>query len=268
MRMFITSAALLLLQSFAADAFQTSTQILPLTVDRIPREEVRQRLGLKESDVGALSIGSGPNMSYGLRNEHEVSCPVSGAHQGVLCTAVLEQPPSALLDTDNAESIANNHELVSQAILSGSLAASVRSQSPEGSSVYYLPYVVTLVESLMADEIRAESLELLVGKKDMVFNSGGLETNEILVDLSDGDLRPFSEGDDRSVMLYACNTQADATSATSDVYLLPRERKGKVWRFSVEYKVASINLRQILSFGNRDSSTPLRPDVWLKDDYY
>ncbi len=77
-------------------------------------------------------------------------------------------------------------------------------------------------------------------------------------------------------MLYACNTLVDSSTATSDVYLIPNDnnngkrggKNNKIWKFSVEYKVASINLSQIASFGNRDSATPLRPDVWLKDDYY
>ena len=234
------------------DAFQTS-QMLPMRVDPIPKMEIQQRLGLKESDplnnASTLSIGSGPNMGYALTNEHEVVCPVSGAHQGILCTASL----SNSIEGENAESIANNNELISQAILSGSLAASIRNRCKDGSSVYYLPYVITLVESLVAEEVGGLDFG------EMVFNSGGLETNEILMDCS---------GDEKeSVMLYACNTQQDAHSATSDVYLLPSSPTGSCLRFTVDYKVATINLQQIRSFGDRDSVTPLRPDVWLKDDY-
>lgn len=235
--------------------------MLPTRINPISREEIRQRLGLKQADPtnnsGALTIGSGPNMGYALTNEHEVLCPISGTHQGVLCTAIL---PQSIMPNENADSIANNHELVSQAILSGSLAVSIRNRCKDGNSVYYLPYVITLVESLMADDIG--SLDL--GEK--VFNSGGLETNEILMDLDDDDVLP--EGEEGSVVLYACNTQADHCSATSDVYVLPSEKNGKIWRFNVEFKVSTINLQQISSFGNRDSTTPLRPDVWLKDDSY
>lgn len=233
-----------------------------MRIEPISKQEIRQRLGLKETDPttnnsGVLSKGSGPNMGYTLMNEHEVLCPISGTHQGILCTAIL---PQSIIESENAESIADNHELVSQAILSGSLAASIRNRCKDGSSVYYLPFVITLVESLMADEM--ESMDL--GK--MVFNSGGLETNEILMDLSDDD--GVSGEEAKSVMLYACNTQSDECSATSDVYVLPQEKKGKIWRFSVEFKVATINLQQISSFGKRDSNTPMRPDVWLKDDCY
>lgn len=111
----------------------------------------------------------------------------------------------------------------------------------------------------MADEMESINLE------EMVFNSDGLETNEILMDLSDDELTGEESG---SVKLYATNTHSDQLSATSDVYLFPPEKTGKVWRFSVDYKVATINLRSITSFGDRDSTTPLRPDVWLKNDSY
>ncbi|KAL7526697.1 hypothetical protein ACHAWF_001878 [Thalassiosira exigua] len=233
-----------------ARAFQTS-QTLPMRIDPIPKEEIRQRLGLKQTD-GASSIGLGPNMAYALTNEHEVLCPLSEAHRGVLCTASLSHP----VDCSNAESVAGDPELVAQAILSGSLAASVRSRCGDGDGVYYLPYMVTLVESLMADEMRG------LDSGEMVFNSCGLETNEILMDLRE-------EDEERSsVLLFASNTHADRCSATSDVYLFPSEKRGKVWKFCVEYKVTTINLQQILSFGKRDSATPLRPDVWLKDDSY
>lgn len=256
------SRAMLFLLSCAiptGHSFQTS-QILPMRMDPIPKQEIRQRLGLKQVDHptddstgsgggGVMSVGSGPNMGYSLMNEHDVVCPVSEAHQGILCTAGLSVPIDGEYDAD---SIANNHGLVSQAIMSGSLAASIRNECADGNSIYYLPIVVTLVESLMADEM--ESIDW----SKMVFNSDGLETNEIMMDFTT----------DENVVLYACNTQADRVSAVSDVYIIPKEKKGKVWKLSVEYKVATINLQQIVSFGDRDSATPLRPDVWLKDDYW
>jgi len=223
--------------SFSSDAFRTS-QSLPIRVERIPQKEISERLGLKDNNEAnglPLSIGSGPNMAYSLMEEHEVVCPVSGSHQGILCTALL----GGLNENDDAESIVNNHELVSQAILAGSLAASIRNSPKDGNSVYYLPCVITLVESLMADEIE------------------GLDLNEMNTDKLDKR---------RSVVLYATNTEKDLVSATSDVYLIPSTMTGKVWRFSVDYKVATINLRSISSFGDRDSNTPLRPDVWLKND--
>lgn len=222
-------------------AFQMSP-MLPI-IDAIPKEEIRQRLGIKQSD------------EITLINEHEVFCPISGSHQGILCTAVLPQP----IESENAESIANNHELVSQVNMAGSLAASIRERTNGNNSKYYLPFVITLVESFMADEM--ENIDL--GK--IVFNSGGLETNEILMDLS-YDL--LGEEGKTCVMMFACNTQVDQFSATSDVYLFPPEYRGKcgelskkVWRFSVDYKVASINLQQIPSWNGE-----LLPDVWLKDD--
>jgi len=235
-----------------------------MRIDPIPTQEIMQRLGLKEdtnSNINNnLSIGSSPNMKYKLFNEHEVICPVSGSHQGILCTVILPSSSSMSSDEsyDDANSIANNHDLVSQAILAGSLAASVRNSSPDSNSIYHLPYVITLVESLMADEMNSIDLS------KMVFNSAGLETNEILMDWND----ISSEGEGRSVVMFAVNTASDRTSASSDIYLLPSKNEGKVWRFNVEYKVCTINLNQIYSFGDRDSTTPLKPDVWLKDDYY
>ena len=256
-----------------------------MRIDPIPLHEIQKRLGLKHTDTknksnigdedfgssSFLSIGSGPNMKYTLSNEYEVICPVSGSHHGILCTANL--PSSTSLDDDdnnnhdNANSIANNHELVSQAILAGSLAASIRTHNPDTNSMYYLPFIVTLVESLMADEMNSIDLS------QMVFNSNGLETNEILMDFS-CDVNEESDECSSSVMLFAVNTLNDAKNncATSDVYVLPpnlnNDEAGKVWKFCIEYKVATINLSQINSFGDRDSTTPLRPDVWMKDDYW
>jgi len=181
-------------------------------------------------------------------------------------------------DDDNEEypasTMANNHELVSQAILSGSLAASIRNRCKDGNSLYYLPSVVTLVESL-AEDVEACLFDAIPNMGEMMFNAEGLETNEILMDLTDMNddaATTTEEGEEarRHLILFARNTHFDPTSATSDVYLLPsnKRREGKVWKFSIEYKVATINLRQIKSFGVRDSTTPLRPDVWLKDDCY
>lgn len=262
----------------ATHAFRTS-QALPVRMDPIPREEINQRLGLH----GVSSVGSSgpPAKAYSLTNEHEVVCPVSGAHRGVLCTASLSGPSREDDDAEqygSAESVANDHELVTQAILSGSLAASVRSRCKDGNSVYYLPIVITLVESLMADEMEGFDYYNSGDKeKSTVFNSDGLETNEILMDWTDHDFSSSREEHNgstgSSVMLYACNTHSDHNSATSDIYVLPKknDEDAKVWRFSVDYKVATINLGSIPSFGGSrsvDSTTPLRPDVWFKDDYY
>lgn len=114
----------------------------------------------------------------------------------------------------------------------------------------------------MADEMTSIDLS------KMVFNSAGLETNEILMDWNYNDYSGEEIEEGRSVTMFAVNTASDRTSASSDVYLLPSNNEGKVWRFNVEYKVCTINLAQIYSFGDRDSTTPLKPDVWLKDDYY
>eukprot|EP01082_Thalassiosira_pseudonana_P002252 g1945.t1 g1945 contig11:404934-405791(-) len=260
------------------NAFQTATHAsLPMKIESLPKKEIFQRLG-----------SSAKSKQYKLHNEHEVVCPLTNSHQGVLCTTSSSSTylPNGF-DFDNAENIADNNELVSQAILAGSLAASVRNRDKRSDSLYFLPYVITLVESFMAEEVSymwqdglmlsdasnaifcsiesangiAETAMQQQGGADMIFNSAGLETNEILVDLSE---------EDHDVMMYACNTQMDKQCATSDVYLIPRirDKNSKLWRFTIEYKVATLNLSQIRSFGDRESTTPLIPPVWLKDDCY
>ena len=245
-----------------------------LKIEPISKHEVANRLGLKiDPHTGVVSIGSNPNQVYNLHNEHEVICPITEIHQGVLTTYTE-------LNDDNdseeylASTMANNHKLVSQAILSGSLAASIRNRCEDGNSLYYLPSVVTLVESF-AEDVEACLFDAIPNMGEMMFNAEGLETNEILMDLSDmnDDDAMNAEEDEatrRHMILFSRNTHFDPTSATSDVYLLPskKSREGKLWKFSIEYKVATINLRMISSFGMRDSTTPLRPDVWLKDDCY
>lgn len=242
--------------------FQTS-QVLSMRIDPISKRTIRHSLGLKDTapagdSSGALSIGSGPHMGYKLMDEHEVLCPISGDRRGVVCTVIL--PHSIGSGSESAASVADNRELVSQVIMSGTLAASVRNRfNRDGNGMYYLPCTVTLEDSFEVNGIKS------------------LEMNKILVDLNDqiifigldsdsSDSDGLLEKEGKRVMMYACNTQADRKSATSDVYVFPAEKKGKVWKFSVDFKVCTINLQQILSFGNRDSTTPLRPYVRLKDD--
>jgi len=250
----------------------TKTRI-PLVIEPISKLEVAHRLGLKtDAHTGVVSIGSHPNQVYNLQNEHEVICPISETHQGVLSTYIATSNDENNGDYYPASTMANNHDLVSQAILSGSLAASFRNRCKDCNSLYYLPSVVTLVESL-AEDVESYLLDAIPNMGEMMFNSGGLETNEILMDFTDMDnyaSTTAEEGGDkiRPMMIFARNTHFEPSSASSDVYLLPNKREGKVWRFSIEYKVATINLQQIKSFGGRDSTTPLRPDVWLKDDCY
>lgn len=248
----------------SAYAFRT-TERLPVRIESIPKSEIRHRLGLKETDSQQLKIGEASHQMYGLSNEHEVLCPVSGTHRGVLCTARLD---GGKIDLSNAESLANHGDLVSQSILAASLATSVRNTAASGSGMYYLPFVVTLVESLVANEIGDLNLERMTDGR--LFNSDGLETNEILLDFDEDYYADTSCLSQDEVLLFSCNTSFDSRSASSDVYILPQGDSGndKVWKFGVEFKVATINLAGIKSFGRRDSTTPLRPDVWLKDDYY
>lgn len=242
-----------------------------LKIEPLSKLEVANRLGLKiDPQTGVVSMGSHPNQVYNLHNEHEVICPITETHQGVFTTYT----SFGLAEEYPASTMANNHELVSQAILSGSLAASIRNRCKGGNPLYYLPTVITLVES-SAEDVETCLLDAIPNIGEMMFNSGGLETNEILMDLTDmsNDASTnYEEGEEtrRHTMIFARNTHFDSTSASSDVYLLPsnKRKEGKVWKFSIDYKVATINLQQIKSFGVRDSTTPLRPDVWLKDDCY
>lgn len=261
--------------SSASSGQHRNHQRTPLKIEPIPKEEVAHRLGLKiDAQTGVASIGSDPNQVYNLHNEHEVICPLTETHQGVLTTYTTSNDGGDG-NYHASSNIANSPELVSQAILCGSLAASIRNRCKDGNSLYYLPSVITLVESL-AEDVESDLLDAIPNMGEMMFNSAGLETNEILVDLTDMDDASSSNsgGDETNnnqhIMMFARNTHFDQTSASSDVYLLPNRnnRESKVWKFSMDYKVVTINLRQIKSFGARDSTTPLRPDVWLKDDCY
>jgi len=203
-----------------------------------------------------------------------VICPITEIHQGVLTTYTEIHNDDTEEEYLAASTMANNHKLVSQAILSGSLAASIRNRNEDANSLYYLPSMVTLVESF-AEDIESCLFDAIPNMGEMMFNAEGLETNEILIDLSDMNdndaaMSNSEEESRRHMILFSRNTHFEPTSATSDVYLLPNNnrREGKVWKFSIEYKVATINLSQISTFGSRDSTTPLRPEVWLKDDCY
>jgi len=217
-----------------ASAFQVANQVtLPLKIDRtqpMSRPDIFRRIG------GNANAGS---KDYTLRNEHEVVYPITGTHQGILAGSASFTSPSAL---DDAESVANHSELVSRAVLAGSLAASVRNWGTESDTAYYVPSAVTLVESLLCSEVSSLFTE----------EEGACALREI-----------FAEDD---VVLYAYKTHSDKYSATSDVYVLPAgscwSEKSRVWRFSVEYMIATIDLRQIISFPTHI------PDVWLKNDCY
>ena len=250
-------------------AFRTSTQTTPLKTLSIDKTEINQRLGISSP------VPPGLNSRYNLQNEHEVLCPITNSHQGIFSTT-----SSTVECFTAAESIADNNELLSQVIFSGSLAASIRNRDKHADSLYFLPFVITLVESNLADEISFMLMDEILARnscteveykehsvtsslvQNMIFNSGGLETNEILLDLN---------GINENLILYACNTQMDEMSASSDVYLIPpaAERNNgvdKVWRFTIDYKLVTVNLSQIRSFGTGKST--MRPDVWLKDDYF
>mmetsp|Transcript_18723 Transcript_18723/g.38484 ORF Transcript_18723/g.38484 Transcript_18723/m.38484 type:complete len:334 (-) Transcript_18723:49-1050(-) len=255
-------------------AFRTGVATLPMKVERLPRSEIFHRLGLATTS-GTSGM---KNQNYFLRNEHEVLCPITGTHQGILCST---NNPQLLTDEGmlTAENISNNADLISSVITAGSLAASVRNRGVNSDSSYYLPEMITLVESYLPVEDMVGSLSL-----DLDWHrDDGITGDDV-----DG-----SEGMNGDFMLYSCNTQMDysnepgrGSTATSDVYLMPAGASSstyggfsgsssrgsssnnnnfygnKVWRFSIEFKVATINLNQIKSF------TPQRPDVWLKDDYY
>ena len=68
------------------------------------------------------------------------------------------------------------------------------------------------------------------------------------------------------MLFYARASRFDATSASSDVYLLPPAASGGVggaWRFAVEYKIATINIGSIPAFfaGGGATMPLLRPGL-------
>ena len=202
--------------SSASSGQHRNHQRTPLKIEPIPNEEVAHRLGLKiDAQTGVASIGSDPNQVYNLYNEHEVICPLTETHQGVLTTYTASNNEGD--GNYHASTIANSPELVSQAILCGSLAASIRNRCKDGNSLYYLPSVITLVESL-AEDVESDLLDAIPNMGEMMFNSAGLETNEILVDLTDMDDASSTSGGDepnnnQHIMMFARNTHFDPTSA-------------------------------------------------------
>ena len=113
---------------------------------------------------------------------------------------------------------------------------------------------------------------------DYLFNSEGVEKNEILFDPSGGDnCLEVSGGEsrrmnssNRTARIFACrggDGGGDLTTmakATSDVYiLLPTARTVNddfhdqvvVWKFGIEYNIATINIGSIPTLGSSSSSS-------------
>ncbi|KAL7468820.1 hypothetical protein ACHAXS_009053 [Conticribra weissflogii] len=156
-------ASCIISHSFAsfAHAFRTGAATLPMKVERLPRSEIFHRLGLPLASAAASTSGA-KNQHYFLRNEHEVLCPITGTHQGILCST---NGPHLLADEGmlTAESISNNADLITSVITAGSLAASVRNRGVDSDSSYFLPEVITLVESYLPVEDMVGSLSLDLG---------------------------------------------------------------------------------------------------------
>lgn len=111
-----------------------------------------------------------------------------------------------------------------------------------------------------------------VDYSDYLFNSEGVETNEILFDLSSGSNYCLEVSESRmnsknTARIIACCSNdggrglTTVANATSDIYiLLPTAtnvnddyNKQVVWKFGIEYNIASINVGSIPTLGSSSS---------------
>jgi hypothetical protein len=192
--------------------------------------------------------------------------------------------------------MANDIHLVMQAIHAGSLSVSLnnddcrqqqrqqRKQRRHHQGAYYIPSSITLVKvdmTTIPTSINDIIMHMCcddnsaVDFNDYLFNSEGVETNEILFDPSGGNCLEVSGessrmNGNRTARIFACrggDGGGDLTTmakATSDVYiLLPTARTVNddfhdqvvVWKFGIEYNIATINIGSIPTLGSSSSSS-------------
>ena len=115
---------------------------------------------------------------------------------------------------------------------------------------------------------------------DYLFNSEGVETNEILFDPSGGNRLEVSGESSRmngngTARIFACcggdggGGLTTMAKATSDVYiLLPTTRTVDgdfrdqvVWKFGIEYNIATINIGSIPTLGSSSGSKVYIPTI-------
>jgi hypothetical protein len=210
---------------------------------------------------------------------------------GVYCEAILPPGQYAAEGWDE-ESIANDIQIVMQAIHAGSLSISLsnndgiqqsqqQSQQQQRQGAYYIPSSITLVKEDTTTIPTTISNMLMccddnsaaVDYNDYLFNSEGVETNEILFDLSSGSNYCLEVSESRinsknTARIFACcsgdgggGLTSTMTKATSDIYiLLPTATKVNddynkqvVWKFGIEYNIATINIGSIPTLGSSSS---------------
>lgn len=234
------------------------------------KDEIRRRIG-------------SPN-SYALENEHVVMVNNS-APMGVLCES---RPPREWEKEVGWTSMANDIHLVMQAIHAGSLSVSLNNdcqqqQKQRRRGAYYIPSSITLVKVDMTTIPKSINNIIMpmccdnsaVDFNDYLFNSEGVEKNEILFDLSGGNCLEVSgesrTNSNRTARIFACCSGdgggglTTMAKATSDVYiLLPTARTVNdddvfhnqvVWKFGIEYNIATINIGSIPTLGSSSSSS-------------
>ena len=247
------------------------------------KDEIRRRIG-------------SPN-SYALENEHVVVMVNNSSPMGVLCES---RPPLREWEKEAGWTrLANDIHLVMQAIHAGSLSVSLnnddcrqqqrqqRKQRRHHQGAYYIPSSITLVKvdmTTIPTSINDIIMHMCrddtcaVDVNDYLFNSEGVETNEILFDpsggsncleVSGGESRRMNSSN-RTARIFACrggDGGGDLTTmakATSDVYiLLPTARTVNddfhdqvvVWKFGIEYNIATINIGSIPTLGSSSSSS-------------
>jgi hypothetical protein len=234
--------------------------------------------------------------SYALENEHVVVVinPIATTTVGenvvigVYCQAIL---PPGLCGAEewDEESIANDIQLVMQAIHAGSLSISLsnnegiqqsQQQQQQRQGAYYIPSSITLVKedtttiptTISNILMCCDDNSAAVDYSDYLFNSEGVETNEILFDLSSGSNYCLEVSESRmnsknTARIFACCSNdggrglTTVANATSDIYiLLPTAtnvnddyNKQVVWKFGIEYNIASINVGSIPTLGSSSS---------------
>ena len=269
-------------------AFQgggTSTQIV-LPPPPLPSSPIRRAFPLSKDEI-RRRIGS-PD-SYALEDERAVVMVTNdGSPTGVLCES---RPPPREWEKEVVgwTSMADDTHLVTQAIHAGSLSVSLnnddcqRRQKQRRRGEYYIPSSITLVKVDMTTiPTSINDIIMLMCRddngavdfNDYLFNSEGVETNEILFDPSGGNCLEVSGESSRmngngTARIFACRGGdgggglTTMAKATSDVYiLLPTARTVDgdfrdqvVWKFGIEYNIATINIGSIPTLGSSSSSS-------------
>jgi hypothetical protein len=238
----------------------------------------------------------GSPTTYALGNEHVVVMrnPIAtttvGENNviGVYCEAIL--PPGLCgAEVWDKESIANDIQLVMQAIHAGSLSISLNNEGIQQSQqqqrqrqgAYYIPSSITLVKedtttipTTISNKLMCcdDNSSAAVDYNDYLFNSEGVETNEILFDLSSGsnclEVCESRMNSKNTARIFACCSNdgggglTNMAKATSDIYiLLPTAKTVNddfhnqvvVWKFGIEYNIATINIGSIPTLGSSSS---------------